>query len=274
MKGRTIEANGLRHHVVDEGGGEPVLLLHGFPDSHLLWRHQIPALVAAGYRVVAPDLRGFGETDAPEGVEEYAIDKVIGDLTAILDRLGIGKAHVVCHDWGALVGWCFAALLPERVERFAALCVGHPGAFFAAGIEQREKSWYILFFQLRGLAEEALRRDDWKLFREWIRHHPETEQFIRDLSRPGRLTAGLNWYRANVPPERLFGEPLEIPKVRAPTMAVWATGEDYLVEEQLERSRDFVEGSWRYERVEARSHFLQLDEPETVTRLLLDHLRG
>jgi pimeloyl-ACP methyl ester carboxylesterase len=274
VKGRTIEANGLRHHVVVEGEGEAVLLLHGFPDSSALWRHQIPALARAGYRVIAPDLRGFGETDAPAGVEHYAIEHVLADLTGILDVLGVSKAHVCCHDWGALVGWMFATLHPDRTDRFAVLCVGHPNVFFQAGVEQKEKSWYVLLFQLVGLAEEVLRRDDWKLFRAFLRNHPETDAFIRDLSRPGRLTAGLDWYRANAKPEVLFGPPWPLPKVKSPTIAIWATGEHYLVEDQLARSREWVENTWRYELVEGATHFLQLDRPEEVTRLLLDHLRG
>lgn len=273
MTGRKIEANGLRHHVVVEGEGPPVLLLHGFPDSSALWRHQIPEIARAGYRVIAPDLRGFGESDAPPRVEDYAIENTLADLNAILDALGEEKAHVFCHDWGALVGWMFATLHPERTLRFAPLCVGHPNVFFQAGVEQKEKSWYVLFFQLEGLAEEALRRDDWKLFRDLMRHHAEIDTFIRDLSRPGRLTAGLNWYRANAKPEVLFGPPWPLPKVKAPTMAIWSTGEDFLVEEQLSGSREWVESTWRYERVEARSHFLQLDSPEPVTKLLLEHLQ-
>jgi pimeloyl-ACP methyl ester carboxylesterase len=269
---KVIKANGLRHHVIDEGNGEPVLLLHGFPDSSLIWRHQIPALTRAGYRVIVPDLRGFGQTEAPAEVEDYRMEKILADVAAILDHLGLNATHLICHDWGAIVGWTFAALQPQRVNRFAALCVGHPNAFFAADIEQFERFWYILLFQFRGFAEEVLERDDWALFRAWLRNHPDGDQFIADLSRPGRLTAALDWYRANLSPKTLFGRPSPLPNVKAPTLGVWSTGDDYLVEAPLLNSGAYVDGSWRYERIEASSHFVQVDQPEQVNRLLLDHL--
>ncbi len=269
---RIVRANGLKHHVLDEGKGDPVLLLHGFPDSSAIWRHQVPALINAGFRTIVPDLRGFGQTDAPAHEEDYRLDKVLGDIAAILDELGLNKTHLVCHDWGAIVGWTFAALNPQRVDRFAALCVGHPNAFFAAGIQQFERFWYILLFQFRGLAEQVLMRNDWALFREWLRDHPDGDQFIADLSRPGRLTAALDWYRANLSPETLFGQPGPLPNVRSPTLAIWSTGDDYLVESPLLHSDRFVDGSWRYERIEAISHFVQVDQPAKVNHLLIEHL--
>ena len=113
----------------------------------------------------------------------------------------IERAHLVAHDWGAAAGWALAALHPERVNRLVALSVGHPATFWQSGLDQREKSWYMLLFQFRGTAEELLTRDDWQLFRDWVRHHPEAEHWIKGLQRPGALTAALNWYRANVAPE-------------------------------------------------------------------------
>lgn len=273
MSIKNIEVNGLRHQLIDEGRGEAVVLLHGFPDSSAIWRRQIPELVSAGFRTIVPDLRGFGQTDAPARVEDYSLDKIISDVTGILDELGLETPHVVCHDWGAILGWTFAALHPHRVDRFAALCVGHPNAFFKGGIEQLKNFWYILLFQFRGLAEEVLQRDDWALFRQWLQDHPDSEQFIADLSRPGRLTAALNWYRANLSPETLFGRPASLPNVKSPTLAIWSTGDDYLVEGPLLNSHEYVDASWRYERVNAASHFVQVDEPDTVNRLLIEHLR-
>ncbi len=274
MGARTIVANGLNHHVLDVGEGPPVLLLHGFPDSSEIWRHQVPALVAAGFRAVVPDLRGFGKTDIPDGLSGYALPRVLEDLVAILDQLDIARPHLVCHDWGAIVGWTFASTMSARVDRFAALCVGHPNAFFKGGIEQLKHFWYILLFHHEGLAEEALTRDDWALFRQWCQGHPDTDLFIADLARPGRLTAALNWYRVNLPAEVLFRPFAPLPKVRAPTLAIWSTGDDYLVEGPLLNSGEYVEGSWRYERIEAASHFVQVDEPAAVNRLILEHLRG
>jgi pimeloyl-ACP methyl ester carboxylesterase len=272
LPGRLLDVNGIRLHVHDQGSGPPVLLLHGFPDSSSLWRHQVPALVQAGYRVIAPDLRGFGASDKPASVDAYAIPTLLGDALGLLDSLGVARAHVVCHDWGAALGWGLAMFAPERVDRFVAFSVGHFGSFFDAGLEQREKSWYMLYFQYEGIAEEALRADDWKLFRDWTRNHSEAPHWIADLSRPGALTAALNWYRANVNPARPGLAGMEFPPVKAPTLGVWSSGDAYLTEPQMTASKKFVTGDWRYERIEGASHWLMLDQPERVTKLLVEWL--
>src|SRR5512142_786423 len=165
-----ITANGISLNVVESGSGPAVLLLHGFPDSSALWRHQIPELVDAGYRVIAPDLRGFGESDRPDGIEHYTMPTLVGDVLGILDSLGVSRAAVVGHDWGAALGWALAALAAERVDRLAALSVGHPSGYLTDSIRQRELSWYMLFFQFVGVAEEALARDDWALLRACCAH--------------------------------------------------------------------------------------------------------
>jgi pimeloyl-ACP methyl ester carboxylesterase len=151
-------------------------------------------------RVIAPDLRGSGESDKPDAVEEYELRRSVGDMVAVLDGLGIERAHVVGHDWGAVVAWLLAALVPDRVERLVAMSVGHPNSLRRRSIEQQEKSWYMLLFQFTGVAEQLLMRDDWKLFREWLRNDGDIDRYVTDLSRPGALTAGLNWYRANAHP--------------------------------------------------------------------------
>jgi pimeloyl-ACP methyl ester carboxylesterase len=272
-RGRRIEVNDLRLRVVDEGEGTPVLLLLGFPDSASLWRQQIPALLEAGFRTIAPDLRGFGESERPLQKEAYQILNVLSDLTGILDALGVERVHVVGHDWGAAVGWSLASFMPDRVDQLVAMSVGHMAAFASAPIEQREKSWYMLLFFFEEVAEEVLRRDGWKFFRQWARDHPECERWIRDLERPGALTAALNWYRANLTPESLFAEPPAFPKVGADTLGLWSTGDAYLTEGQMVASSSYVDGSWSYERVDGASHWMQLDRPEDVNRHLLSFLR-
>jgi len=144
MQETQINVSGLNFHVIHEGAGYPVLLLHGFPDSSHLWRNQIPHLVNAGLRVIAPDLRGFGKSEKPSETEAYSLPVILGDVIGILDQLDAPWAHVIGHDWGAGVAWALAALYPDRVERLVALSVGHPATFFKAGLEQREKSWYML----------------------------------------------------------------------------------------------------------------------------------
>jgi pimeloyl-ACP methyl ester carboxylesterase len=269
-----ITSNDLTFAVVDEGKGEPVVLLHGFPDSADLWRHQIPALVDAGFRVIAPDLRGFGESDKPEDVDAYLIPTLMMDVAGIMDALGVERAHVVGHDWGSVLAWVTAAFLPDRVDRLVAMSVGHPATFASAPIEQREKSWYMLLFQFRGVAEEWLRADDWRNFRQFSGDAIDIERYVEDLSRPGALEAGLAWYRANVPPESLIAPPLPLPEIMAPTLGIWSTDDVALTEGLMKGSGEFVKGPWRYERIEGAGHWMQLDQPETVNRLLLDFLKG
>jgi len=125
-EGRSIQANGVSLYVEDHGSGAPVLLIHGWPDSALLWRHQIPFLVANGFRVIAPDLRGLGRSDRPPEVAAYALPRAVADMTRILDALGIEAAHVVGHDFGAAVAWLMAMLRPDRVSKLVAISVPHP----------------------------------------------------------------------------------------------------------------------------------------------------
>jgi pimeloyl-ACP methyl ester carboxylesterase len=258
--------------VRDEGDGPAVLLLHGFPDSSHVWRHQIPALVAGGFRVVAPDLRGFGDSDKPADVEAYAVPHLVADILAILDALALDRVRVVGHDWGAGLAWGMTAFAPQRVEKLVAMSVGHPGTRREIAIEQREKSWYMLLFQFEGIAEELLMRDDWKLARDWLRGNGDVDRYVTELEKPGALTAGLNWYRANLHPRRELEPSRELPPISVPTLGLWSDGDDYLTEEQMLRSGEWVSSEWRYERVDGASHWLQLDAPDRVNELLLEFL--
>jgi pimeloyl-ACP methyl ester carboxylesterase len=205
-------------------------------------------------------------------VAAYGLPVLVGDVLGVLDHVGVERAHVVGHDWGAALAWVTASLAAARVESLVALSVGHPLSFGGAGLAQREKSWYMLLFQFEGVAEEWLSKDDWRNFREWS-SHPDVESCIADLSRPGALTASLNWYRANVPPESLVADPLELPPIQVPTMGVWSTGDMALTEQSMTGSAAFVDdGRWRYERVEGAGHWMQLEAPDRVNELLLDFL--
>jgi pimeloyl-ACP methyl ester carboxylesterase len=265
----------LEFHVVDEGKGPAVLLLHGFPDSSYLWRHQVPALRAAGYRVVAPDLRGFGKSSRPVGVEHYAMPHLIGDVVGLLDGLGIDRAHVVGHDWGAALAWAFASVLPARVRTLTAISVGHPAVFGTLPIEQRERSWYMLFFQFEGVAEQLLMRNDWALLRALCRNQGDCEHWIAELSRPGALTAALSWYRANVHPAAQLAELPPFPPVSVPTLGIWSEGDVFLLEEGMTRSASRIVGApFRYEKISSAGHWVPVDAPEKLNALLLDFLKS
>ncbi|HVE95124.1 MAG TPA: alpha/beta hydrolase [Acidimicrobiales bacterium] len=271
MVSKSLSINGLDFNVIDEGEGTPVVLLHGFPDRGEMWRAQIDALSAAGYRAIAPDLRGFGDSAAPEGVERYGMLDLLGDVTGIMDALEVPKAHVVGHDWGAGLAWIAATFAPERVEKLVAVSVGHPTAFGSAGFEQRQRSWYMLAFQFVGIAEELVSREDFAFFTQWG-EDGAFDRWRADLTRPGRLTAGLNWYRANVPPESLIRPPMELPPVTVPVMGVWSDQDGALGEAQMAGSAKYVAGEFRFERLDGVSHWIPTSAADRLNALLLDFL--
>jgi pimeloyl-ACP methyl ester carboxylesterase len=270
---RRIEGDGVELAVRDEGDGSAVLLIHGFPDSSRLWRYLIPVLRAAGLRTVAPDLRGFGESGAPEAVEEYGLGRSVRDMVAILDALGLERAHVVGHDWGAGVAWALAMRAPERVERLVALSVGHPARARERTVEDREKAWYMLLFQFPGVAEELLMRDDWALLRGFLHGQGDIDHYLADLARPGALTAGLNWYRANAHPRRELEARRPAPPVTMPTLGIWGEGDPYLREAPMRESGAHVDAPWRYERIDGAGHWIPLAAPDELGRLVTGFLR-
>lgn len=266
-----VELDDITINVRDRGAGEPVMLLHGWPDDGDLWRHQVAALLADGYRTIVPDLRGFGASSRPSAVEAYAAPNLVGDVVGVLDSLGVARAHLVGHDWGAAIAWLTAALAPERVATITALSVGHPAAFRGAGWRQREKSWYMLLFQFREIAEQWLSADDFHNLREWSAH-PDIEAVVTRLADPEALVASLNLYRAILPPESLLADPIALPPVPAPAMGLWSADDLALTEEQMTGSDAHVAGPWRYERLERVGHWMPLEAPDAVNALLLDFL--
>jgi pimeloyl-ACP methyl ester carboxylesterase len=264
-----VTANGVDLHVETSGDGVPVLLLHGWPDSSALWRHQVPFLAGSGFRVITPDLRGFGQSSRPVGKHSYRLRESVADVAAVLDAADARTAHVVGHDWGAAVAWLTAMFLPDRVRSLTVLSVPHPLAPMT--IRQREMAWYQLFFQFEDVAEATLMHDDWAEFRELTAGYADIERAISDLSRPGALTASLNWYRANLAP-RMPGPPRELPPVTAPTLGIWSDGDRYLDGARMHASGDLVQAPWRYAEIAGASHWIPLDAPDELNELLLGWL--
>jgi pimeloyl-ACP methyl ester carboxylesterase len=267
---KTVQVGGLSFPVADAGTGPAVLLLHGFPDDRHLWRYQVRALVDAGFRVIAPDLRGFGDAPRPQDPKEYGIPIAVKDVIGVLDALGVRQVQLVAHDWGAAVGWRMAAEHPDRVTRYVAMSVGAPGA--RTSIEQRERAWYMLFFRQTGVAESQLMANNWELFREWARHAVDIDRWLANLSRPGALTAALNWYRAaGGPPLQAGSGPP--PPVQCPVLGIWSDGDAYLTEPPLRSSGERIKGPFRYARVTGASHWLMIDRPAEINSLLLGFLQ-
>lgn len=267
-----LQVNGLHMHVRSVGQGPAVVLLHGFPDTHMVWRKQIGPLVKAGYRVLAPDLRGYGQTDAPEAVSAYRLEHVCADVLGMLDALGIARARIVGHDWGAVAGWMLCTDAPERVEQFVTLSVGHPAAFIHAGLDQKLRSAYLLWFMMPGLAEQSLRAADFYLMRHFTSDRTQVSYWRRSLVDPGRLTAALNYYRANVPRGFTFASKND--PVTVPTMGIWSSLDPVLGEQQMTDSTRYVSSSFRYERIDGADHWLQVTAAERVNALLLDFFAG
>jgi pimeloyl-ACP methyl ester carboxylesterase len=262
-----ISTNGLTLNVQSTGSGPPVLLLHGFPDSSALWDEVTPHLVAAGYHVIAPDLRGFGDSDAPAGVRHYALAAIVTDLVTLLDNAcPNARVNVVGHDWGSVAAWCLALAHPQRFAAGVAISVGHPREYALAGWEQKRKGLYTLAWQARGRAESRLSRDDFAGLRRWAWQHPRIDECVRRMSRPGRLTAGLNWYRANLA-RVLFGS---WPKCAVPMLGIWSSDDDFLAEDQMQRSARRMNAPWEYVRIDRAGHWLPLEHPQTVARLAVD----
>jgi len=245
-----------------------VLLVHGFPDDHTVWRNQIPALVHAGYRVIAIDTRGCGKSEIKPRESDYVIDKLVADLLAVLDALGVEKVRLVGHDWGALQAWFFAMQHPERVERCIALSVGHPSAYLSADAAQKIRGYYLFFIQLRGFIEFLVRRFNWLLFRLAVRYPGEFPNIRERLSRPGRLTAGFNYYRANL---RLMRS-RRFRRVDVPVVGIWSEGDRFLTENQMRGSERYCDAGFRYFRITGANHWPQLTASAKLNSLLLQVL--
>ena len=218
------EVGDVRLHYVEAGDGPLIVLLHGFPEFWYGWRLQIAPLAAAGFRVVAPDLRGYNLSSKPDGVAAYGADKLAADVRGLIQERGAESAHVVGHDWGGTAAWTLAMNHPEVVDRLAILNAAHPRKL-NEGLRhpsQLRRSWYFFYFQLPDLPEHHVRADDWEFFQDFLRdaqppYTPEEiERYIEAWSQPGAATAMINYYRFAV--RHSSGE---IRPITAPTLVIW-----------------------------------------------------
>jgi pimeloyl-ACP methyl ester carboxylesterase len=277
-----VNAGGLRFRTVVDGppDGELFLLLHGFPDGAELWSLQLPVLARAGFLTVAPDMRGYGMTDAPDTVESYAIDRLVEDAKALIEAFGRTEAHVAGHDWGAIVAWYLAGTHPAMTKTLSVLSCGHPAALAAASREdadQQERSRYIGLFLQSGKAEEALVADDYRRLRAMHRFGPNPDsfpavlidRFTRSMSRPGRLTAGLNYYRANLRTGGAAWERLtRLGPITSPTQLLWGDQDPALGRRGIDETAGHVQGRYRLEVLTGAGHWIQFERPAEIGRAL------
>jgi epoxide hydrolase 4 len=276
-----------RLHYVEAGHGPLVVLLHGFPEFWYGWRFQIPALVAAGFRVVAPDMRGYNLSSRPDSTAAYAPARLAADTRDLIRERGEANAFVAGHDWGAAVAWLTAIRHPDAVERLAILNVPHPRRMIEAlrrPSRQLARSWYMFFFQLPWLPERAVRAGDWAALRRGFEHDArpgaftpaDIDRYREAWSRPGAATAMINYYRASPrqPPARTRSELRAAHPVEAPTLVIWGERDRHLGAELAEPYRRDVPNLARVERLPNASHWVQHDEPERVAGLLIEFFKG
>ncbi len=271
-----VDVDGLVFDVAVAGpaDGEPVLLLHGFPESYDEWRAVAAQLAEAGMRVIAPDQRGYSPGARPAAVGDYLIDRVVDDAAGILDQYGAGRAHVVGHDWGASVAWTLAAYRPERVATLTAVSVPHLAAFrhaLAGDPDQRRKSQYMQIFREEGRAEEALLADGARRFREIFGGAvPEglIDAHLRRLGTREGIVAALNWYRAMTP------EMSTLPPVAVPTTYVWGTADVALGRTGAEACGEYVSADYRFVPLEGTGHWVPEEAPQRLAEEILARARG
>jgi pimeloyl-ACP methyl ester carboxylesterase len=295
MSERRVATNGIELSVVDEGNGPLVVLCHGFPELAFSWRHQVPALVAAGYRVLAPDMRGFGASSAPPEVDAYDVATLCGDMCGLLDAVGEKSAIFVGHDWGANVTWQLAVLHPERVRAVAGLSVPFVPRAPAAPIPIMRRhlgeDFYIVWFQQPGVADAALASDVRRTLttsRQWTaewahedgaRREPppwmseqELDVYVQAFQRTG-FTGGLNWYR-NI--DRNWELTAAVAEQRIDQPALFLTGELDPVRRFMpaEAMRGWVSDLRAQVVVPGAGHWVQQQAPGAVNAALLEFLGG
>ncbi len=284
--------NGVRMHYVEAGEGPLVVLLHGFPEHWYSWREQIPALAEAGYRVVAPDMRGYNRSEKPPGVSAYRIGHLVEDVSALIAHCGVERAHLVGHDWGGVVAWEVAARHPDAVDRLVALNAPHPGAYRRelrdCGSDQAKRSWYALFFQLPWLPELLFKAGGRRLLEALFRGGSEnTEAFDEEAiqryeeacRRPGAMTAMLNYYRAlfrgmvrsTIPGRGLPSATTSDGLIGRPTLLLWGL-EDEALSPRLTQGLEKWVPDIEVERIEGASHWVQMDVPDRVNGSLIEFL--
>ncbi len=278
---RTVQANGFAFAVDEAGEGDRLALcLHGFPESRFSWRAQMPVLAALGYRVWAPDLRGYGETEPkPQDVDSYRMERLLEDVAALIDAAGAREVMLVAHDWGAAVAWTFAARKVRPLTRLVIMNVPHPAVFaqvLRRSPRQMLRSWYMAFFQIRGLPERMLLANDARAIRRAFSGMAKDksrfsdavlDRYARDAQRPGAMTGMINWYRAAARHPDFMREPWE--KIEIPTLIVWGEADAALGVETLEGTEAYVT-DLQIKRLPGVSHWVQQEAPEAVNAILAD----
>ncbi len=274
--GEAQVGGGIRLHYVEAGEGPLVILLHGFPEFWYSWRNQIAPLAQAGYHVVAPDMRGYNLSDKPLGWRLYDGDRLAHDIAGLIRHFGVERAHVVGHDWGAAVAYSVAMRHPEVTQSLSILNVPHPERMLAGFRTWRQlrKSWYMFFFQIPGLPEKLIARDDFSFAKRSLRADSpkafsdvDLERYVEAWSQPGALTGMINYYRAALRRSPRAAQASLVP-IQTRTLVIWGERDRHLGAELAEPLPEWVPNV-RVERIPEATHWVQHDAPERVNELLV-----
>ncbi|MFI5914331.1 alpha/beta fold hydrolase [Dactylosporangium sp. NPDC051541] len=274
----AFSRNGLRFQVVDEGpaGADAVVLLHGFPQSSRSWAGVSRRLVAAGYRVIAPDQRGYHPQSRPRARRSYRLQELVADVVALVDAAGVDRVHLVGHDWGGGVAWMVAAMRPDRLRTLTAVSAPHPRAVVNAMVTSQQflQAWHVGFFQLPWLPEAAIRARGGRyamamLKRSGLDDDLAKEYADRLLADPGRLAAMLRWYRA-MPLDTATG--LRTGAVTVPTTYVWSTGDIAIGRRAAELTGRWVTGPFDFKVLAGVSHWIPEQAPDELAAHILDRI--
>ncbi len=277
---RDIITNGIRMHYVTQGEGPLVVLLHGFPEFWYSWRYQIPFLAEHGYKAVAPDLRGYNDTDKPR--IGYDMPTLLGDIAGLIRGLGQERAVIVGHDWGGVLAWFFAAYYPELTERLIVLNAPHPLAMEreVRKLRQLRKSWYVFAFQLPWLPEYILLRNNANevgrmlcgaALQKSAFPREITAKYQEAMSKPGAMTAALNYYRQLLHPStRRFSR--KTPRITAPTLLIWGE-HDIALDIGLTYDLEQWVENIQVRRLPDSGHWVQQEQPDKVNQLMLEFLQ-
>lgn len=277
--------NNIRMHYVTAGEGPLMVMLHGFPEFWYSWRHQIPAM-AERFRVVAPDMRGYNQTEKPVGVGNYRLSVLMRDICGLIEALGESSAVIVAHDWGGGVAWPFAAYYPRMVERLVIINCPPPAVLMRHLVRNRaqlRRSYYMFLFQVPFLPEACMRARDYalveKAFRGWAIDKSaftdyDIAMFKEAAAKPRALTGGINYYRAAFRQFLLSQRQRdgETAKVRCPTLVIWGEEDKALGKELTYDFHSEVEGPLEIKYVPACSHWVQQERPEIVNACLEEFL--
>ncbi|MDP8906370.1 MAG: alpha/beta hydrolase [Thermoproteota archaeon] len=270
-----------------DGDSPLIVFLHGFPEFWYSWRHQIP-FFAQNFKVVAPDMRGYGDTDKPKEIKEYKIGKLSRDIIELIHSFGKESAIIVGHDWGGIIGWSIAMIAPNVVEKLIVMNAPHPLVFKKnafRSLAQMKKSWYMFFFLLQKVPEKVLSSNDFKILRHFFESsikrkdrftQGDIEEYVSAWRKYGStgLTGGINYYRANLISMfwKNHGESTPYPKIKNPTLMIWGENDSFLGIEMTENTQKSVEAPFLLKLIPGCGHWVQQEAPDEVNQIMYEFL--